>query len=302
MGKVAKIKSELEDVSSLLEIITVMKDVSTNRFFVFSAKKKSYEKYFKLLLSFFDMVKNISSSYPLIRNNYSGVDILVITSEQSFMAQLNGKVSVAAQEVYQRYPDARLICVGPKGADKCKSMGMRVEKVFPLEGVDHGQAAGEIRDFFIQRMLDRETGKVIVVYAYAKSFSVLKPRVVTLLPTEDLLAEYRADNEVSAPSRGEDEKAPVTDFIQETNVDTIVKSLAEIWVHSQLIDISSEMDVVESAAQAQQLESAIEGLSSEQRLLKIGFRKAGREKLNQSMREVFTQTSMMKAKAAKVTR
>ena len=72
--------------------------------------------------------------------------------------------------------------------------------------------------------------------------------------------------------------------------------LAAEQILKQLPDLEPEdlQACVEFAAQSQQLESAIEGLSGEKKSLTVSFRKAGREELNKSMREVFTQTSMMK--------
>ena len=43
MGKATRLKAELEEVGSLLEILTVLKDVSSNRFFVYSGKKINYQ-------------------------------------------------------------------------------------------------------------------------------------------------------------------------------------------------------------------------------------------------------------------
>ncbi len=298
MGKIVRFKNEVDEVLSLLEIMTVMKDVSTNRFYVFAAKKKSFKKFFGFLLNFFEMIKNVKFDYPLVQNSFPGVDILMITSEKSFMGQLNGKLSAVTFELYQRYLGARIFCVGAKGADKCRSMGMRVEKTFGFKGVGSSEAVNQIRDFYVGRMLSGQVGKVMVVYAYAKNISLLKTKVVTLLPTADLLREYMAENPDMIPKGADGKNVPIRDFIQETNANSIIRSLAELWLHSQLVEIASDMDLVEAAAQAQQLEAAIEGLSSELRFLRIGLRKAVREKLNQSMREVFTQSKMMVSSSA----
>ncbi len=72
----------------------------------------------------------------------------------------------------------------------------------------------------------------------------------------------------------------------------MMRALADIWIHSRLFEILSDILLVEFAVQAQQLESALESLGSERKSLLVSFRKAGRDELNKSMREVFTQTNV----------
>jgi|GEM_PF-396287 len=300
MGKSTRLKSELEDVGALLEIISVLKDVSTNRFFTFLQQKRNYQHFFDMLVHFFELIKTDETTCPLIKNNNPGADILVITSEQGFMAQLNGKVSSVALEEYNKYPNSRLICIGEKGAEKCRGSGMKVEKIFPAGEEDRYALAMNIKNYLIQRVLSGETGRTSIIYLNAKTLGVLKARVVNLLPA----GEIRVDDDVpKAHEEAREHKRKLFEqklhFIHETNVDSIMLSLTDIWITARIFECVSDLQVVESAAMAMQLESAIEGLGSEKKSLLINYRKAGREELNGAMREVFTSTSMMKAKARK---
>ena len=306
MGKSTRLQGELIDVTALLEIIQVLKDVSQNRFFVFAQRKSNYQRFFEVFMRYFEMLGDVETSCPLVKNNNPGVDILSITSEQGFMSQLNGRVGSATFAEYNKYPGARLICIGVRGAEKCKGLGMNVEKIFPSGGIDRFDLAVQIRDFLIERIMSGKTGKAVIVYLWAKSFSVLKPRVVTLLPASELLGQAveGEDTKTEAPAPDDQPQAEEAEkddkkkyFIQETNLDSIVMALADIWVHARIFEVVNDLQIVESAAQAQQLESAIEGLGDEKKSLNVSFKKAGREELNSAMREVFTSTSMMKNKA-----
>ena len=73
-----------------------------------------------------------------------------------------------------------------------------------------------------------------------------------------------------------------------------MKALADIWIHSRLFELLSDILLVEAAIQAQQLESAMESLGSEKKGLLVSFRKAGRDEMNKAMREVFTQSGVAK--------
>src|SRR3989338_5628151 len=130
MGKVARIKGDLDDVQALLEIITVLKDVSTNRFFTFAQQKQDFSKFLEVFILFFSMLESSETDCPLVKNNSAGIDIVIVTSEASFMAQLNSRVCNAAMKEYQKFPNAQIVCIGWRGADKCKMMGMKLAKVY----------------------------------------------------------------------------------------------------------------------------------------------------------------------------
>jgi len=294
VGSVARLKGDLDDLEALLEIITVLKDVSTNRFFAFAQKKRNFARFLEVFMSYFDMLEGVDTTCPLVRNNNEGLDIVVLTSDAGFMSQLNGRVTFAAFQEYQKHPEANVICIGKKGADKCKMSGMKITQIFnPADFPDRYQMALAIRDILVRRMLSGESGKAIVIHMWAKTFSLLKPRILNLLPASDLVGGEDAEQMENSRKRDVRRRK---DFLLETSIDNTMKVLADIWVSSRMYEIVSDMALVEAAAQAQQLESSIEGLSTERNKVKVSFRKASRDELNKAMREVFTQSSMSKNK------
>jgi len=296
MGKAARLKVELEDVSSLLEILTVLKDVSSNRYFVYAATKVNYQKLMDIFYDFFELLEGAITNFPLMRNSHPGLDIVVLTSEQGFMSQLNGRVSSAAFEEYSKSSDARLICIGQKGAEKCRSMGMAIEKTFlmPSDG-DRNEIASDIRHYLIDRVRTGQTGKVVVAYVWAKGLGVLKSQILTLLPLHAVTEEHMKHSPRSA--REMDSKFDKKNLIVETPIEDIVESLVTVWVHARLYELINDLQIVEAAAKATQLESSIEGLTGEKKKVILNFRKAGREELNAAMRGVVTSTNMTKSKA-----
>ncbi|MBU3759337.1 MAG: hypothetical protein FGM27_05335 [Candidatus Omnitrophica bacterium] len=284
-GKTTRIKGDMDDVAAILEIITILKDVSTNRFFAFAKKKENFSKFLEIFLVFFNMLESVRTNCPLVRNQNDGTDLMVLTSESSFMSQLNNKVCNAAFREYEKYPDCQVLCVGRRGADKCRQLGMKLAKVYEdVEATGRYEIALSIRDYLIERMMGGASGKAIAVYIWAKSFNVLKPRIVKMLPAEELLGGAGdEDSQFGHMARR---------FISESTIDGIMKVLADIWVSSRLFEMISDTQLAEAAAQAQQLESAIEGMSSEKKGLVMAFKKSQRGDLNKAMREVFTSSSV----------
>ena len=301
MGKVTRLKGDLEDVEGLLEIISVLKDVSVNRFFVFAQKKANYEQFLRILMKFFGMLGVVETNCPLVKNNHPGVDLLIVASDLSFMAQLNSKVINMAVKEYAKYPKANIILLGKKSAERCKRLDMNLDKVYSFaDAPTRYDLALQIRGYLIDRIMTGKSGKVVVVYCWAKSFSILKPRVITLLPASELAGEEDAEDSGAGADGGNlpaKRKHQTSDFIQESTIDQTMGALADIWIHARLVEIISDLQLVEFAATAQQLESAIEGLSGEKKALVMSLRKASRDELNKAMREVFTSTSITKNKS-----
>ena len=298
MPKAARIKGDLDDVEALLEIISVLKDVSTNRFFAFAQQKNDFSKFLEVFLSFFAMLETAETDCPLVRNNNPGTDMVIVTSEASFMSQLNSRVCNAAVAEVKKNQNVKVVCIGWRGADKCKQLGLKIEKVYrDVAMTGRYQVSLQIRDYLIERMMSGESGKAVCVYVWAKNFNILKPRIVTLLPAQELLGE---PEEGEGEGIGEKEKrkrhSGSSDFIAESSIDGIMKVLADIWVSCRLFEIISDIQIAECAAQAQQFESSIEGLSKEKKDLALSFKKASRGDLNKAMAEVFSSSRVVRTK------
>lgn len=297
MSKVMRLKGDLDDIDALLEIISVIKDVATNRFFSFAQRKANFQKFFEVFLDFFQIIQNIDSDCPLLKNDNKGVTIFTIASDQAFMSQLNSRVSSIAFQQYQKYPDCRVACYGRRCAERMKQLGIKnIDRVFTSdEFPDRYTLALKLREYMVDQVMSGKTGKVILIHLWAKTFSIIKPRILTLLPASELIGTGGA--EVEGEEAQEQENAAPEDrykLIMESDPNKMMKALADIWIHSRLFEILSDILLVESAVQAQQLESALESLGSEKKGLMVSFRKAGRDELNKAMREVFTQTGVSK--------
>jgi len=288
MGKTARIKGDLDDVEELLEIISILKDVATNRFFAFAKLKEDLAKFLEIFLIFFNMLESVETDCPLVRNKNVGTDIVVATSESSFMTTLNNRVCFVAAQEYKKYPESRVLCLGWRGAERCKQLGMRVDKLFrDISDENRYYIALELRDYLIERCMSGESGRAICVHILPKSFNILKPRVVKLLPAEELLGGGPKDpSEMLLAGR---------DFIAESSIDGIMKVLADIWISSRLLEMISDTKLAEAAAQSQQLEQAIEGLSREKKDMTLAFKKSMRDDLNKAMREVFSSSQVVKS-------
>ena len=299
MGKVTRIRGDMDDVDALLEILSVIKDVATNKFFTFAQRKASFQKFFEAFLELFGVMQHVESDCPLLKNDRPEVTIMTIASDQAFMSQANNRVSSLAIAQLQKNPGATLACLGVRVAERIKTLGVKnIDRIFvPADFPDRYLLALELRTYLVDRVMTGKAGKVILIHLWAKSFSIIKPRILTLLPASELIrtggGEMSEDGESVEDTKGPEDKIKL---IVESDPNKMMKALADIWIHSRLFEMLADILLVESATQAQQLESALESLGSEKKGLLTSFRKAGRDELNKAMREVFTSSGVSKGK------
>lgn len=299
-GKVTRIKGDMDDVDALLEILSVIKDVATNRFFTFAQRKANFQGFFEMFLDFFQFMQNMETNCPLLKNDRPELTILTIASDQAFMSQLNSRIASIAFQQYQKNPGATVVCMGRRCAERLKMLGVKdFDRIFTGdEFPERYQLALAIRDYLVDRVMSGKAGKVIIVHLWAKTFTIIKPRILTLLPASELIklggGELSEEGEVlEQETKGPEDKIKL---IMESGPDKMMKALADIWIHSRLFEIMADIAIVEAAVQSQQLESALESLGSEKKALLTSFRKAGRDDLNKAMREVFTQSGVAKGR------
>jgi len=292
-GKKNRIKGDLDDVEALLEIMNILKDVSTNRFFAFAQQKTDFSKFLEFFLYFFDKVEFVDTRCPLIKNDKEARDIVLITSDAGFMASLNNRVCLAGLREAEKLKDARICCVGERGVQKATQLGLKIDKIFRLAEEERFEGALMIRDYLVERVMSGETGGCTIIYTWPKSFNVLKPRVVKLLPAIELLGKD-ADEPVITDKREMAQIKKRKSFIYESSVDGIMKVISDLWIASRLFEILTDLKLAEAATQAQQLEQAVESLGTEKKALTISFKKASRDDLNKAMREVFASSSVIR--------
>src|SRR3989338_1560038 len=120
--------------------------------------------FFKEFDVFFNMLGSLNTSSPLIRNTNPVTIILTVTAEPSFMSILNSKVCNTALEEYKKRPNSKVVCVGWRGEDKCKQLGMEVDQTYKnVEEFGRYQSALKIRDYLMEKVISGKAGRGICV-------------------------------------------------------------------------------------------------------------------------------------------
>lgn len=281
MSKTSKIKSDLDDTASLIEIIQILKDVASNHFYNTAKRKERLEEFAIEFTEFFRMVSLAEARSPLVHAKTDATAIVAITSEGGFMAEMTAKVIRRCLQESEKHKFKEFIVLGAKGVEK-----MSVLTELPVHAITNIEEKGlfsttlETKDYIVEQVEKGHFSRVLAVYPKAKAIDLIAPAVVRLLPSEELLSKQR------------EIKDTVEKVIVESDLNEIIHYLAELWLTGRMYEMLEDCVIAGYAAQSQQLESSLEKLKKDKKGLMVGFRKAKKSDINKSLREVFTSKIM----------
>jgi len=141
------------------------------------------------------------------------------------------------------------------------------DRIFlPSDYPDRYLLALELRTYLVDRVMTGKSGRSSSSTCGLKTFSIIKPRLLTLLPASELVRTGGGELSEEGDAIGETtEPEDKIKLIMESDPDKMMKSLADYLDPFKAFRMLSDILLVESATQAQQLESALESLGSEKK-------------------------------------
>lgn len=281
MGKASKVKIEVGEVRELVDLIQVLKDVADMKYHALFTKKAKFNRFSESFTEFFSLVSFSQVRHPLVNNDNPKTAIVIISTEKSFIGDLNTRVVTRAMEELEKTPDAVIITVGKKGVAKLEGLGHKSQKIWEdVEERGFYEVAIEIKDYLVKEVMEGNLGKVLVVYPWPKDYTVIKPRAIKLLPCEDLLPQQRQS--VENFSR----------VIEESDSVDMIAYLSDLWLSSKIYEIFYDTNLAAASAQTQQLDNSLGKMRKERDVVKLKYRKARRGDIDKSLREVFSARMM----------
>ncbi len=281
MGKANKVKKEMVEVRDLVELVQVLKDIADMKFHDLFARRGGFQRFGETFAEFFRLLEHTEIMHPLVSNNNPKTCIVVITSEEGFIGDLNNKVIVRAMEERDEIPDALFVTVGRKGVMKLDMMGVKNGKTFE-EINDQGmyEVAVKLKDYLVDQVMGDRFGKVKVVYPWPKDLQTVKARVVKLLPCDFIAQKQQQRVE-------QFEKV-----IQESDALEVIGYLAHLWISSKIYEMMFDTSIAAVSAQSQQLDTSLNNVKKESLGVRLRYRKARKGDIDKSLREVFSSRIM----------
>lgn len=281
MGKANKVKREMIEVRDLVELVQVLKDIADMKFRDLFARRGGFQRFGESFAEFFRLLEYTEIMHPLVSNTNPNVCIVVVTSEEGFIGDLNNKVITRALEERDKYPEAMFVTVGRKGVMKLLMMGVKNDRTFE-EIAERGmyETSVLLKDYLVEQVMTQKVGKVLVVYPWPKDLQTVKARVVKLLPCEFIFQKQKQRVE------------QFTHVIEESDPLDIIGYLANLWTSSKIYEMMFDTSIAAVSAQSQQLDTSLTNVKKEGQSVKMKYRKARKNDIDKSLREVFSSRMM----------
>ena len=280
MGKANKVKGELVDAVEMVYLIQTLKDIADNKFYTLMSQKDRFRRFGESFVEFFRMMSLTKVQHPMISNNNPKMGIVVITAEGSFLGEFNNKIVRRAIEERDKYTQSDFIAVGIKGVDRLRQFTPNLKVFTDTEQKGLYEAAIEVKDYLVGEIMNNRLGKVMVVYSFPKSFEMQRPKVVKLLPCDDLISKQAQFVETFERVILESEPKDITGF------------LSNLWITTRLYEIFFDTIIAAASAQSQFLEDSVEKMKKQQRVVRMKYRKAKKGDIDKSLRETFSARMM----------
>ena len=280
MGKANKVKVELLDATEMVYLIQTLKDIADNKFFTLMSQKDRFRRFGESFVEFFRMISLTKAQHPLISNNNPQLGIVVVTGEGSFLGEFNNRVIRRAIEERDKYQQSRFIAVGAKSVDRLRQFTPDLKIFGDVEIVGLYETAVAVKNYLVDEVMNNRLGKVIVCYSWPKSFETQRPRVMKLLPCEELLSKQTQFTSMY-------EKV-----IEESDPMSVIGFLSNLWITTRFYEILFDTTIAAAAAQSQFLEDSVEKMKKEKKAVGMKFRKAKKGDIDKSLRETFSARMM----------
>ncbi len=281
MGKANKVKREMVEGRELVDLIQVLKDIADMKFQDLFSRRGGFQRFGESFSEFFRLLEYTELSHPLVSNSNPRTCIVVITSEEGFIGDLNNKVVTRALEEREKDPDAGFVTVGRKGVAKLEMMGIKSDKVFE-EIAEQGmyEISVQLKDYLVEQVMNDKIGRVKVVYPWPRDLQTVKARSVRLLPCDFIVHKQQQTVE------------QFMKVIEESDPLDIIGYLANLWTSSKIFEMMFDTSIAAVSAQAQQLDSSLTNVKKESINIRLRYRKARKGDIDKSLREVFSSRLM----------
>ncbi len=271
------IQAEKDFAANMSQLMDIMKGLALASYVKLKKEKeRRFEKFIQQFDGFFHVADLSKAKSPYIQTESDVTGIILVTSEESFMSGLNGKVVKVGLELGENI-NCEYLVTGKKGSTRLKMEGRTFTNFPALRGKNNYDVAVQIKDFIVAKVKEKKIGPVIGVFADPISFSSQQAKIVHFLPAHDV---YPKALDVNID--------PKDKIVLEDKVDDIMDYLVEIWITNKLYMMFQDNRMSEFASQAMQLEGSLQNLGDLNRKLRVQYVKKRGELIDASLREVVT--------------
>ncbi|MFH1856048.1 MAG: FoF1 ATP synthase subunit gamma [Candidatus Omnitrophota bacterium] len=256
MPTLKRIKEDLEFNQTLIELVEVLKSISSSQFQAMKGKKERFKVFIQSFEGFFRMIDLSEPRHPFATVGSDTIGIIMITSDEGFMGGLNTQVINSALEYRKKNP-AELIVIGEKGAAYLENIGEKFSSFPGIKEENKYQLVIKLRDYVIKQKMAGRVGRVILSYLEPVSFTYQRVKIMNIFPCVEIFKKKKEE------TMREGKK-----IIIESSLNQIIEYLVATWITHVFFEIFEDSKISEFAARTISLEEKYQQLMRKEKILR----------------------------------
>ena len=271
MKSLSTLKKNLEFNRELHSIIEALKNIAVSQYHILERKIKSFGRLLTEIEDFFKFIGPLNANHPFLTPSSKQQAVIAITSDSGLLGGLNMQVVGHALSELERIP-GKLIVIGQRGKIYARESGVPFVAFPGIKDEERYGQAIQVRNYILERVLNRQYGHLKVVYPKPISFTVQRIEIVNFFPFI---------------WQQESESAIVEDAIFESNIADIAEYLIFTWAGQKLFEIFGLSRLSEMAARYVHLEESSQKIKDMDAKTKLEYFRVRHELIDRNMRELF---------------
>jgi ATP synthase F1 gamma subunit len=285
MLKITELKKDMDFNKLMGGVLEALKGVASSEYFRLQSERKNFADFEKHLKGFFEVIKVNNVEHPFFNDSQGPKNIVLITSDASFLGKLNISVVHSALEQYKE--GDLLTVIGKQGVRYAEEI-VKDFTVFP--GIDDNipyESMVALRDYIIKVFHEKKLSATTIIYPHFVSFAVQTIQHLQVFPCKALFS-----NDVISTSHGQTDENPShqepdEEIIIEPSKKSIVSYIVKTWLVRSIHQIFWESKLSEWAARVIHLEKSVNEIKSQDKALRLKYFRFLHQMSDQNIREIF---------------
>jgi ATP synthase F1 gamma subunit len=286
MLKMTKLKKDMEFNKTLGGVLEALKGVASAEYFRLQSERKTLSDFELSMKGFFENMDIGGMEHVFFNTAQGPKNIVLITSDASFLGKLN--ISVVQSALEQYVPGDMLTVIGRQGARYIEEMG-KEQTSFP--GIDDNisfESMISLKNHIIKSFYKKKLTGTVIIYPHFISFSSQVIQQLQVFPCRFLFPD--SGPEKLSPRHGLDrfwKPDPDEEIIIEPSKKSIVEYLVRVWLTRSIHQIFWESKLSEWAARVIHLEKSVNEIKRQDKTLRLKYFRFLHQASDQNIREIF---------------
>lgn len=282
MHKLTKLRKEINFNSTMGGVLAALKGVASAEYFRLQAEKKEFADFEIFLKGFFESISIEGFQHPFLNPPSGPKNIILITSDASFLGKLNMAVVNTA---FQQYNKGDLITVvGRQGGRYIEESGKEFSSFPGIDDAISYEGVVSLREYVINTFLEGKLSGVVIIYPHFVSFAVQTIQQLRIFPCRFLFSHRQSEEGQKKEVWEADSEERI---LLEPSKKSVVAYLIKVWVTRSIYQVFWGSKLSEWAARVVHLDKSVDETERQNKDLRFKYFRLLHQMNDQNIREIF---------------